>query len=50
MLIGSDDAGLARLDRWYRSNVTGSGPLGQTRLDSRWYAVALDIGLYSARR
>jgi hypothetical protein len=43
--IAADDAGLQRLNDWYRANVA-PGPSDPTRLADRWFAVGLDIGLY----
>jgi hypothetical protein len=43
--IGTDDGGLQRLNDWYRSEVRAS-PTEADRLEDRWYAVGLDIGLY----
>jgi len=43
--IDIDDPGLQRLDDWYRSVVSPSRS-EPGRLDDRWYAVGLDVGLY----
>ncbi len=40
--VDIEDAGLQRLNDWYRANVRG----GDGRLEDRWYAVGLDIGLF----
>ncbi|WP_354697233.1 hypothetical protein DSM112329_02859 [Paraconexibacter sp. AEG42_29] len=41
--ISTDNAGLQRLNDWYRAHVQGSEP---DLLEDRWYAVGLDVGLF----
>ena len=41
--ISFHDDGLQRLDEWYQAHVEGTTP---DRLNDRWYAIGLDIGLY----
>lgn len=42
---GRDDAGIQRLDDWFRANVEPNETESH-RLTPRWHAVALDIGLF----
>jgi hypothetical protein len=43
--VSTDDAGVQALNDWYRANVEAE-PREQDRLNVRWYAVGVDVGLY----
>jgi hypothetical protein len=43
--VDPDDRGLQALNDWYRANVAASDD-APDRLQDRWYAVGLDVGLF----